>query len=126
MPVPPARPVVSVSRKAHLVGWRAGDGAGGERVEQIFGKLGEVGDVDAAVAAVGFSQSFSVSKCWPSGVVTTSPESRSSMNSPPGVAGGRGGGAGVAYLRSTRAMRLAQGGELFLDILHASLFLCLI
>ena len=30
----------------------ARDGAVGERVEQILGQLGEVGDVDAAVAAM--------------------------------------------------------------------------
>ena len=33
-------------------GMRASDGAGGERVQQVLGQVGEIGDVDAAVAAM--------------------------------------------------------------------------
>ena len=56
MPVPPARPVVSVSRNAHFVGCDARDGAGGKRIQQILRQFGQVRDIHAAVAAVALPQ----------------------------------------------------------------------
>src|ERR1035437_523236 len=108
VPVPPARPVVSVSRKAHRVGWALATVPAESGWSRSSGSSAR-SEMYTLPWRRWDSQSFSVSKCWPRGVVTTSPESSSSMNCPSGrnglPSGGRGGGAGFAYLRSTRAMR---------------------
>ena len=78
MPVPPASPVVSVSRNAHLQRVRAGDGAAGERLQQVL-RSSARSEMSTEPWRRWRSQTRSVSKCSPSVVLTTSPESNSSI-----------------------------------------------
>ena len=81
-------------------------GAGGERVQQILGQFGKIGDVDAAVAAVGFPELLGFEVLSEGGGDHFAGEQLLDELRRSGRSAGRGGGGGAfAYLRSTRAMR---------------------
>ncbi len=126
MPVPPARPVVSVSRKAHFGGGALGDGAVRKRIQQIVRQFRQVRDIDAAVAAVALPELLGF-EVLPKGRADHL-AAHQVLNE--GSARGRDGGPRACRRRTVRVLAVDAGhvaperGELVLYILHASLFLC--
>ena len=114
--------MVSVSRKAHRVGCALRDGAGGKRVEQIFRKLGQVGDIDAAVAAVALPELLGFEVLAERRGDHLAGEQLLDELRRRGAAEDAAAERGVRVLAVDARDALAQRGELFLDILHLRFF----
>ncbi len=109
--------------KRPACGGCARDFTAGERIEQVFGERGEIGDIHAAVAAMALPNALGFEV-----LAEGRPDDLAGHELLDQVA------AGVGFARrGGRALRrtpldpgnaAAQGGELLLDVLHASLFLC--